>query len=159
MDATSLGGELSQVRMDGLIVDRDHTEYDKYRRIWNGLADRRPAAIVRALTVDDVKKTVKIAADQGALLAVRSGGHSLPGLSTCDDGIVLDLSLINNVAVDVAAGVAEVGGGALLGDLDKAGARAGLVTPGRRRLAHRSCRTHVGRRHGMAEPEVRIDHR
>ena len=129
MDATSLGGELSRIRMDGSIVDRNHVEYDKYRRIWNGLADRRPAAIVRARNVDDVRKTIRIAADQGALLAVRCGGHSLPGLSTCDDGIVLDLSLLNQVAVDAAGGVAEVGGGALLGDLDAAGARAGLVTP------------------------------
>ncbi len=129
MDAISLGRELSQTLMDGLIVDRGHPEYDKYRRIWNGLADRRPAAIVRARSVDDVRKTVRIAADQGALLAVRCGGHSLPGLSTCDEGIVLDLSLINDVAIDAAAGIADVGGGALLGDLDAAGARAGLVTP------------------------------
>ena len=129
MDATSLGSELSRVRMDGLIVDRGHAEYNKYRRIWNGLADRQPAAIIRARSVDDVKKTIRIAVDQGALLAVRCGGHSLPGLSTCDDGIVLDLSLMNDVAVDAASGIAEVGGGALLGDLDAAGAQVGLVTP------------------------------
>jgi FAD/FMN-containing dehydrogenase len=129
MDATSLGSELSQVRMDGLIVGKGHAEYDKYRRIWNGLADRRPAAIVRARSVEDVRNTVRIAAKQNALLAVRCGGHSLPGLSTCDDGIVLDLSLINNVTLDAVAGIAEVGGGALLGDLDAAGALAGLVTP------------------------------
>jgi FAD/FMN-containing dehydrogenase len=129
MDVSSIGSELSQVQMDGLIVDRDHAGYDKYRRIWNALADRRPAAIVRACSVDDVRKTVRIAAAQNALLAVRSGGHSIPGLSTCDDGIVLDLSLMNDVKVDAAAGIAEVSGGALLGDLDAAGARAGLVTP------------------------------
>lgn len=129
MNYTAIGGALSSAGMDGLIVDRDHVEYDKHRRIWNSLADRRPSAIVRARNVEDVRKTVQIAAKQNALLAVRSGGHSLPGLSTCDDGIVLDLSLINYVKVDAAAGVAEVGGGALLGDLDAAGARAGLVTP------------------------------
>jgi FAD/FMN-containing dehydrogenase len=129
MDATSIGSEFSQERMDGSIIDRDHAGYDKYRRIWNGLADRRPTAIVRARSVDDVRKTIRIAAKQNALLAVRCGGHSLPGHSTCDDGIVLDLSLINEVAVDADACVVEVGGGALLGDLDAAGARAGLVTP------------------------------
>ena len=129
MNDTAVGRSLSSAQMDGLVVDRNHVDYDKYRRIWNALADRRPAAIVRARTVEDVKKTVQIAAKQNALLAVRSGGHSLPGLSTCDDGIVLDLSLMNDVKVDAAAGVAEVGGGALLGDLDAAGARAGLVTP------------------------------
>ena len=129
MNAVGLGTKLSQARIDGVIVDGNHADYDKYRRIWNGVADRRPAAIVRARTVEDVRKTVRVAADHGALLAVRCGGHSLPGLSTCDDGIVLDLSLINQVTVDTAAGIAEVGGGALLRDLDVAGARAGLVTP------------------------------
>ena len=129
MNDSAVSGSLSSAQMDGLVVDRNHVDYDKYRRIWNALADRRPAAIVRARTVEDVKKTVQIAAKQNALLAVRSGGHSLPGLSTCDDGIVLDLSLMNDVEVDAAAGIAEVGGGALLGDLDAAGARAGLVTP------------------------------
>ncbi len=70
-----------------------------------------------------------IAAQHGALLAVRGGGHSIPGLSTCDDGIVLDLSLMNSVHVDGSVGRAEVQGGALLGDLDRAGAQAGLVVP------------------------------
>ena len=129
MNATLLVSELSDAGLDGMIVDRAHATYDKYRRIWNSLADRRPAAIVRARTVDDVRKTIRVAAERGALLAVRSGGHSLPGLSTCDDGIVLDLSQINGVAVDAAAGTVEVGGGALLGDLDSAAAQAGVVTP------------------------------
>ena len=79
MDATLIGSEFFQARMDGSIIDRDHAEYDKYRRIWNGLADRRPTAIVRACSVDDVIKTVRIATKQNALLAVRCGGHSLPG--------------------------------------------------------------------------------
>lgn len=129
MDATFLEPELSKAKMDGVIIDRGHVEYDKYRRIWNGLADRRPAAIVRACSVDDVKKTVRIAAERGALLAVRGGGHSLPGLSTCDDGIVLDLSSMNSVVVDSLDRTAEVAGGALLGHMDEAGARSGLVTP------------------------------
>jgi FAD binding domain/Berberine and berberine like len=129
MNLSSLANELSKVQTLGPVIGRDHAEYDNSRKIWNSLADRKPAAIVRAHNVDDVRKTVRIAADQGALLAVRCGGHSLPGLSTCDDGIVLDLSLINDVAVDAAAGVVEVGGGALLGDMDAVGARAGLVTP------------------------------
>jgi FAD binding domain-containing protein len=90
MNDAAVGGSLSSAQMDGLVVDRNHVDYDKYRRIWNALADRRPSAIVRARNVEDVRKTVQIAAKQNALLAVRSGGHSLPGLSTCDDGIVDD---------------------------------------------------------------------
>jgi len=93
------------------------------------MADRRPAVIVRARSVADVEKVIAVAAKHGALLAVRGGGHSIPGLSTCDDGIVLDLSLMNTVTVDKFAGRADVLGGALLGDLDRAGAPAGLVVP------------------------------
>lgn len=129
MNAFLLASALRKLNPVGQVIGHDHVEYDRSRRIWNGLADRNPAAIVRARNVDDVIKTIRVAADHGVLLAVRCGGHSLPGLSTCDDGIVLDLSAMNSVTVDSAAPVAEVGGGALLGDLDAAGARAGLVTP------------------------------
>ncbi len=120
---------MSCARFDGEIFDPGHREYDKYRRVWNATADRLPGAIVRARSASDVEKVVTIAAQQGVVLAVRGGGHSLPGLSTCDDGVVLDLSLMNTVQVDRAAQRAEVQGGALLGDLDRAGVPAGLVVP------------------------------
>ena len=113
----------------GSVIGAGHEDYERLRRVWNGVADRRPAAIVRARNSADVSKTIQVAAQHGSLLAVRCGGHSLPGLSTCDGGIVLDLSAMNTVTVDRAARVAEVGGGALLGDLDAAGYNAGLVTP------------------------------
>ena len=124
-----LSRALERAQFDGDIFGPAHREYDRYRRVWNATADRRPGAVVRARTVSDVEKVVAIAAQEGAMLAVRSGGHSLPGLSTCDDGIVLDLSLMNSVQVDRAARLAEVQGGALLGDLDRAGVPAGLVVP------------------------------
>lgn len=129
MDAAHLIHDLSHAQIDGAIVDRDHAEYDRLRRVWNAMADRRPAVIVRARSVADVEKVVAAAAGHGALLAVRGGGHSLPGLSTCDGGIVLDLSAMNAVSVDRSASRAEALGGALLGDLDKAGVPAGLVVP------------------------------
>ncbi len=129
MNAAFLACELQKAKLDGAVIDRSHIEYDKFRRIWNGVADRQPAAIVRARGVSDVTKVVRVAAGQGALLAVRCGGHSLPGLSTCDNGIVLDVSPMSEITVDSSAHTAEVGGGALLGHLDVAGARAGLVTP------------------------------
>ncbi|HMB78238.1 MAG TPA: FAD-binding oxidoreductase [Kiloniellaceae bacterium] len=121
--------DLLDANLDGQVIDQDHSEYEKRRRVWNATADRRPAVIVRASSVADIQRTVQVAAEHGALLAVRGGGHSIPGLSTCDDGIVLDLSLMNAVTVDNAAQRAMVMGGALLGDLDKAGASAGLVVP------------------------------
>ena len=129
MDAASLIGQLSQARFDGHVVDRSHAAYDTHRKIWNGLADRYPSAIIRATSVDDVKNTVRIAAERGVLLAVRCGGHSLPGLSTCDDGIVLDLSLMRTITVDNNARTVDVAGGALLSDLDAATTKVGLVTP------------------------------
>ncbi len=129
MDAMVLTRDFERARLDGPIVDRNHAQYDRLRRVNNGLIDRRPAAIVRALNAKDVQKVVRVAAEGDALLAVRCGGHSFPGLSTCDDGIVLDLSLMKDVTVDPKVRTAEVGGGALLGDVDAAGLRFGLVTP------------------------------
>lgn len=97
--------------------------------MYNAVIDRRPGAIVQAATVSDVQKVVRIAADTGLPLAVRCGGHSFAGLGTCDDGIVCDLSLMNAVVVGPTSRTVEVGGGALLGAVDAAGERYGLVTP------------------------------
>ena len=129
MVATLLARDLDRARLDGLVIDRNHAEYDRLRRVWNGVIDRSPAAIVRATSAKDVVKVVQIAAERGTLLAIRCGGHSFPGLSTCDDGIVLDLSLMKDIVVDPTSRTAEVAGGALLGDLDAAGSPHGLVTP------------------------------
>lgn len=129
MDTAALARDLAKADFDGVLVDAGHVQYDRLRRVNNGLIDRRPAAIVRATSKHDVQKVVRIAAEREALLAVRCGGHSFPGLSTCDDGIVLDLSLMKEVLVDPEARVAEVAGGALLGDVDAATLRHGLVTP------------------------------
>jgi FAD/FMN-containing dehydrogenase len=126
---TRIAEAFDDAAASGIVVGPDHADYEKLRRVWNGVADRRPAAIVRARNSADVSKTIRVAAEQGSLLAVRSGGHSLAGLSTCDGGIVLDISAMKSVVVDRLARIAEVGGGALLGDLDAAGFSAGLVTP------------------------------
>ncbi|MGH6892500.1 MAG: FAD-binding oxidoreductase, partial [Dongiaceae bacterium] len=129
MDAAVLTRDLARAGLDGALIDRNQAQYDRLRRVNNGLIDRRPAAIVRALSANDVQRVVRIAAEREALLAVRCGGHSFPGLSTCDAGIVLDLSLMKDVVVDHETRTAEVSGGALLGDVDVAGLRYGLVTP------------------------------
>jgi FAD/FMN-containing dehydrogenase len=129
MNATSALGDLARAHLDGALIDASHAQYDRLRRVNNALADRRPAAIVRAMSASDVQKVVRIAAEHGVLLAVRCGGHSFPGLSTCDRGIVLDLSLMKEVTIDPEARTADVSGGALLGDVDAAGLRYGLVTP------------------------------
>src|SRR5262245_35017222 len=93
------------------------------------MADRRPALVVRPTDVDDVVAALRFARERDLLVAVRGGGHSIPGLSTCDDGIVIDLSLIRGAEVDPKRRTAHVKGGSLLGDLDEAAQRFGLVCP------------------------------
>ena len=129
MNAISVLGDLARAQLGGALIDSSHAQYDRLRRVNNALVDRQPTAIVRATSVSDVQKVVRIAAERGVLLAVRCGGHSFPGLSTCDRGIVLDLSLMKAVTVDPQARTSDVSGGALLSDVDAAGLRYGLVTP------------------------------
>lgn len=123
-DASPLGPGLTRN-----LIKPDHPDYDQLRRVWNGSFDRYPAAIVQARNTDDVRHAIRLAVAEAKPFAVRGGGHSIPGFSTCDGGIVLDLSMMNAVSVDLAARVVTVGGGALLGQIDAAGAAHGLVTP------------------------------
>jgi FAD/FMN-containing dehydrogenase len=118
----SPGAALAELRgsIEGQVIGRDHSSYDGARRVWNGAFDRSPLAVVRPSGVADVRRAVSIAADSGLTLAVRGGGHSLAGFSTCDDGIVLDLGGFDHVQVDVDRARVRVPGGALLHDLDAA---------------------------------------
>jgi FAD/FMN-containing dehydrogenase len=112
----------------GPIITPEDAGYDDARRVWNGMIDKRPSAVARATGVDDVVAAVTFAREHDVLLAVRCGAHSGPGFSTCDDGLVLDLSGMNEVRVDADRRTATVAGGALLGDLDKATQAHGLAT-------------------------------
>ena len=113
----------------GEIVLPDDPGYDRSRAVWNGMADRRPALVVRPSSVDDVVSALRFAREEELVIAVRCGGHSIPGLSTCDDGIVIDLSRMRSVEVDPERRVARISGGSLLGDLDGAAQEHGLVCP------------------------------
>ena len=129
MNSGQLIRALDRSGLDRAVIGSGDEGYERLRRVWNGVFDRRPAAIVRADSVPDVQRTIAVAGEAGSLLAVRCGGHSFPGFSTCDDGIVLDLSRMNWVVIDPDEGTAEVGGGALLGDIDRAASPYGLVIP------------------------------
>ena len=129
MAGTSVVDDLARADLVGAVVGPGHGDYDRLRRVYNAVIERRPAAIVQAATAGDVQAVVRIAAERGLPLAVRCGGHSFAGLGTCDHGIVCNLSQMNAVVVDAEAMTVEVGGGALLGDVDRAGEKHGLVTP------------------------------
>jgi FAD/FMN-containing dehydrogenase len=103
--------------------------YEERRAIWNGMVARRPGLIARCTDVSDVQNAVRAAAETGILTAVRCGGHSLAGFGTCDDGIVIDLSRMRHVMVDPKARRGRIAGGCLLGSVDIATQKAGLVFP------------------------------
>ena len=102
--------------------------YEEARKIFNGMFDRRPAMIARCLGAADAVRAVQFARAHELLVAVRGGGHSLSGQSVCDDGLMIDLSLMRGVRVDPVDRLARAGGGALLGDLDRETLPFGLVT-------------------------------
>src|SRR5215475_5535330 len=103
--------------------------YEDARGIWNGLAARTPGVIARCSDVSDVQNAVRTASEIGILTAVRCGGHSLAGFSTCDGGMVIDLSRMRRVMADADARRAQIAGGCLLGSVDTATQKAGLVFP------------------------------
>jgi len=113
----------------GEIVAPGDAEYDAARRVWSALFDRRPALVVRPLTVADVAAAIQFGRDADVLIAIRGGGHGITGHATCDDGLVIDLSRMRGVTVDPTAKVARATGGALLGELDVAAQAHGLVCP------------------------------
>ena len=114
--------------MTGPVLLSNHPEYDGARKVWNGMHDRRPALIARCMNSEDVSNAVTFARERELLTAVRGGGHSWPGKSVCDDGIMIDLSLMNTVTSDPDTRRAKARGGALLNALDTAALEHGLIT-------------------------------
>lgn len=104
--------------------------YDAARRVWNHAIDRYPAAILRCTSTEDVRLALRLAREQGLPVAVRSGGHSMAGLSTCDDGLVIDLSPMTAMTVDPVRRTAVAQPGLLWRDFDQATQEHGLAVPG-----------------------------
>ena len=123
--ATPLDG----TALRGRVVAPDSPEYDLARRVWNGSIDRHPSLIVRCAGVADVLAAVQYARASGLPVAVRSGGHSFPGLSVADHALVIDLSPMKGVRVDPETRVARVQAGVLLGELDRETQAFGLAVP------------------------------
>lgn len=104
--------------------------YDDARRVWNGTVDRRPAMIARCRSTDDVAVAVRMATSCGLEIAVRGGGHSIPGHSVCEGGLMIDLSPMKRVRVDPVAQTASAQPGLLWGEYDAATQAHGLAGPG-----------------------------
>lgn len=115
-------------RLRGELVLPDDAAYDAARRLWNGMVDRHPRLIVRCAGVADVMRAVDFARDHELLVAARGGGHHVADLSSCDDGLVIDLSRMDAVRVDPVRKTARVEGGALPGSLDHEAQAFGLAT-------------------------------
>jgi FAD/FMN-containing dehydrogenase len=116
-------------RFQGQVVLPGDPGYDRARAVWNATADGHPAVVARCAGVEDVVAAVRFARGHELLVAVRGGGHSYPGFSTCDGGIVIDLSPMGGVRVDPERRVATAAGGALLGELDRRAQALGLACP------------------------------
>jgi FAD/FMN-containing dehydrogenase len=123
--------ELSS-RFNGEVASPGDARYDDARAVWNAMVDKRPGVIARPLDAAGVAAAVDFAREHGLPVAVRCGGHSVAGKSACDDGLLIDLSLMKGVHVDPQRGTARANAGVLWGEYDTATQAAGLATPGGR---------------------------
>ncbi len=121
--------EAFQASLRGQLILPGDEEYDEARAVYNAMIDRRPGMVVCCADVGDVMASVNFARENGMLVAVRGGGHNGPGLGTCDEGMVIDLSAIKYTRVDPQARTAQVGGGSTWGDVDHATHAFGLAAP------------------------------
>jgi FAD/FMN-containing dehydrogenase len=121
-------GRLRQ-EVRGRVIAPDDSDYDSARRVYNGMIDRRPAAIVRCAAVTDVVAAVRAGIDAGLPIAVRGGGHNAGGLGVCDAGLVVDLGGLRDIRVDAEARTVRVGGGCTSGEVDRATMPFGMAVP------------------------------
>jgi FAD/FMN-containing dehydrogenase len=115
--------------IEGVVALPGDDAYVASTTIWNGMINRRPAAVVRAASVEDVSRTVRAAASEGIELSMRGGGHNIAGLALSDGGLTLDMAGFRDITVDPDARTARVGAGCLLADVDRATQAHGLATP------------------------------
>jgi len=116
-------------RLRGALLRPGDAGYEQARQVYNGMINKHPALIARCVDVAEVTAAVNFAREHELTLAVRGGGHSGPGLGTCDDGLVIDLSNMNGIHVDPEARTVRVEGGCTWGDVDHATHAFGGAVP------------------------------
>ncbi|MGB7567546.1 MAG: FAD-binding oxidoreductase [Chitinivibrionales bacterium] len=122
---------LSQFKagLRGEMIGPQDVGYDVARKVHNGMIDRHPRMIAKCANVADVMHAVHFGRENKMLVSIRSGGHNAAGLGVCDDGLVIDLSLMKGIRVDPVARTAQVEGGCTWADVDHATHAFGLATP------------------------------
>ena len=118
-----------QQNLRGRLIQPTDADYDAARALYNGMIDKRPRFIARCVDIADVITAVNFARDQNVLVAIRGGGHNGPGLGSCNDGLVIDLSMMKSVRVDPATKTVRVEPGCTSGDVDHATHAFGLAVP------------------------------
>ncbi len=113
----------------GELIGPKDAGYNEARALYNAMIDKRPRLIARCADVADVITAVNFGRDNGLLIAIRGGGHNGPGLGSCDDGLVIDLSRLKGVRVDPAAKTVRVEPGCTQGDVEHAAHAFGLAVP------------------------------
>ena len=119
-------------RFAGELIVPGGRGYDKARALYNGMFDKRPALIARCTSADDVRLVLAHAREHGLVVAVRGGGHSTQGFSSCDDGVVIDTGPMKRLAIDASARTGRFGAGLTWGELDAATQAHGLAVTGGR---------------------------
>ncbi|HSR41425.1 MAG TPA: FAD-binding oxidoreductase [Longimicrobiales bacterium] len=117
-------------RLHGELIRPGDDGYDDARRLFNGIHDKRPGLIARCTGAADVRDSVDFAREHEVLLSIRGGGHNVAGTSSCEGGLMIDLSRLRSVRVDPDRRIADVGPGATWGDVDRETQAFGLVAPG-----------------------------
>ncbi|MEJ5067172.1 MULTISPECIES: FAD-binding oxidoreductase [Leclercia] len=118
-----------KTHFQGEVLLPDDAGYDEVRQIWNAMIDRKPALIARCTSTEDVMQAIQFGRTHNLLISIRGGGHNIAGNAVCDDGLMIDLSLMKDVQVDVTTRTASVGPGCTLADFDRVVQAHGLATP------------------------------
>lgn len=118
-----------KTHFQGEVLLPDDAGYDEVRQVWNAMIDRKPALIARCTSTEDVMQAIQFGRTHNLLISIRGGGHNIAGNAVCDDGLMIDLSLMKDVQVDVTTRTASVGPGCTLADFDRVVQAHGLATP------------------------------